>query len=118
MLNLSLTQVDEIMRLNGERENVGHSNKGGPQKNKEAEDDSLKFFPSSYQHTDSDITDMSDVSGVQPTDHTLSSMCTQECCEKDTDTTEVSMWCDSYKQKNVKKESSTTYCMMKGTLII
>ncbi|KTF87377.1 hypothetical protein cypCar_00031492, partial [Cyprinus carpio] len=82
-------KVDEIMRLNGERENVGHSNKGGPQKNKEAEDDSLKFFPSSYQHTDSDITDMSDVSGVQPTDHTLSSMCTQECCEKDTDTTEV-----------------------------
>uniref|UniRef100_A0A8C1IFP9 LIM and calponin homology domains 1b n=1 Tax=Cyprinus carpio TaxID=7962 RepID=A0A8C1IFP9_CYPCA len=95
-------KVDEIMRLNGERENVGHSNKGGPQKNKEAEDDSLKFFPSSYQHTDSDITDMSDVSGVQPTDHTLSSMCTQECCEKDTDTTEVSMWCDSYKQKNEK----------------
>uniref|UniRef100_A0A673ND84 LIM and calponin homology domains-containing protein 1-like n=1 Tax=Sinocyclocheilus rhinocerous TaxID=307959 RepID=A0A673ND84_9TELE len=82
-------KVDEIMRVNGEREDSGHSNKKGvPQKNKQAEDDSLQFFPSSYQHTDSDITD-TDVSGVQPTDHTLSSMCTQECCEKDKDTTEV-----------------------------
>ncbi|XP_016101884.1 LIM and calponin homology domains-containing protein 1 isoform X4 [Sinocyclocheilus grahami] len=82
-------KVDEMMRVNGEREDSGHSNmKGVPQKNKQAEDDSLQFFPSSYQHTDSDITD-TDVSGVQPTDHTLSSMCTQECCEKDKDTTEV-----------------------------
>ncbi|XP_058653773.1 LIM and calponin homology domains-containing protein 1 isoform X3 [Onychostoma macrolepis] len=82
-------KVDEIMRVNGEREDGGHSNeKGGPQKHKEAEDDSLQFFPSSYQHTDSDITD-TDVSGVQPMDHTLSSMCTQEWCEKDRDTTEV-----------------------------
>uniref|UniRef100_A0A671PXC4 LIM zinc-binding domain-containing protein n=1 Tax=Sinocyclocheilus anshuiensis TaxID=1608454 RepID=A0A671PXC4_9TELE len=95
-------KVDEIMRVNGEREDSGHSNKKGvPQKSKQAEDDSLQFFPSSYQHTDSDITD-TDVSGVQPTDHTLSSMCTQECCEKDKDTTEVSMCCDPYKQNNEK----------------
>ncbi len=93
MLNLSLTQVDEIMRVNGERGDGDHSNeKGGPQKNKEAEDDSLQFFPSFYQHTDSDITD-TDVSGVQPMDHTLSSTCTQECCKKDRDTTKVRMCC-------------------------
>ncbi|XP_052429735.1 LIM and calponin homology domains-containing protein 1 [Carassius gibelio] len=82
-------KVDEIMCVTGERKDASHSNKkGGPQKNKEAEDDYLQFFPSSYQHTASDITD-TDMSGVQPTDQTLSSMCTQEYYEKDTDTTEV-----------------------------
>lgn len=95
--SLSLTQVDEIMCVNREREGDGHSTeKGGPQKTKETEEDSLQFFPSPYQHTDSDITD-TDVSGVQPMDHTFSSTCTPEWCKKDR---EVSMCCDPFKQKN------------------
>lgn len=93
---LNLSQVDEGVRVNGEREEDGLSiEKTGPQRNKAEEEDSLQFFSSSYQHTDSDMTD-SEVSVVQPTVHMLSSTRTAESPEKHRDTTEVSMCC--YKQ--------------------
>ncbi|KAI2657235.1 LIM and calponin homology domains-containing protein 1 [Labeo rohita] len=83
IVEMRTAKVDEIMCVNREREGDGHSTeKGGPQKTKETEEDSLQFFPSPYQHTDSDITD-TDVSGVQPMDHTFSSTCTPEWCKKD-----------------------------------
>ncbi|XP_073676688.1 LIM and calponin homology domains-containing protein 1 isoform X2 [Garra rufa] len=88
-VEMRTAKVDEIMRVNGEREDDSHNiEKGRPQKSREAEKDSLQFFPSPYQHTDSDITDM-DVSGVQPMDHTFSSTCIPEYCKKGRDTTEV-----------------------------
>ncbi|ROK44364.1 LIM and calponin homology domains-containing protein 1 [Anabarilius grahami] len=82
-------KVDEVVRMNGEREDEGHSieEKGG--RNREREEDCLQFFPSPY--TDSDLTDpdVSDGSKVRPTELTLSSSHTPERCENDTETTEI-----------------------------
>ncbi|XP_073777853.1 LIM and calponin homology domains-containing protein 1 isoform X31 [Danio rerio] len=84
-------KLDERVRVNGEREDDGLGiEKTGPQRNKAEEEDSshLQFFSSSYQHTDSDMTD-SEVSVVQPTVHMLSSTRTAESPEKHRDTTEI-----------------------------
>ncbi|XP_048032564.1 LIM and calponin homology domains-containing protein 1 isoform X5 [Megalobrama amblycephala] len=82
-------KVEEVVRVNGEREDEGHSieEKGG--RNREREGDCLQFFPSPY--TDSDLTDpdVSDGSTVRPTELTLSSSLTPERCENDTETTEI-----------------------------
>ncbi|XP_067240546.1 LIM and calponin homology domains-containing protein 1 isoform X4 [Chanodichthys erythropterus] len=82
-------KVGEVVRVNGEREDEGHSieEKGG--KNREREGDCLQFFPSPY--TDSDLTDpdVSDGSKVRPTELTLSSSHSPERCESDTETTEI-----------------------------
>ncbi|XP_051715792.1 LIM and calponin homology domains-containing protein 1 isoform X14 [Ctenopharyngodon idella] len=82
-------KVDEVVRVNGEKEDEDHSieEKGG--RNREREEDCLQFFPSPY--TDSDLTDpnVSDGSKVRPTELTLSSTHTPERCENDTETTEI-----------------------------
>lgn len=77
------------MRVNGEREDEGHSTEEKGGRNREREEDCLQFFPS--PHTDSDLTDpdASDGSKVRPTELTLSSSHTPERCENDTETTEV-----------------------------
>ncbi|KAL1261421.1 hypothetical protein QQF64_006686, partial [Cirrhinus molitorella] len=82
-VEMRTAKVDEMTVDNG-----NSIKKGGPQKTKEAEEDSMQLFQSPYQHTDSDITD-TDVSGVKPMDHTFSSTYTPECCKKGRDTTEV-----------------------------
>ncbi|XP_056328823.1 LIM and calponin homology domains-containing protein 1 [Danio aesculapii] len=82
-------KVDERVRVNGEREDDSLSiEKTGPNKAEEEDSSHLQFFSSSYQHTDSDMTD-SEVSVVQPTVHMLSSTRTAESPEKHRDTTEI-----------------------------
>ncbi|TRY98196.1 hypothetical protein DNTS_006231, partial [Danionella cerebrum] len=72
---METSKMDEPIRVNGER---GHDL--GPKRNKEEEEDSLRFFSTSLRHTDADIN--SNASALKPTH-------TPERSHKDRETPEI-----------------------------